>query len=192
MLLALIILLLAVRALCAFHHVSHVFLFPSIPYSAGIHHIHSPAHFMEAHGFALPGFQILETRAPQSMGNYVTAEFFFRTHFHGRRSGKVFSSSLNTSHVLVMDQDEIPCLLGRLSIGRCASNGHMIRGHADLLRPASVWERMFGGERMVRQCEVERAIKLGYSDLKGDMNLKQYLNTVMECANKKKKAPGSD
>lgn len=162
-------------------YVSHVLQFPVIPFSAGVYHIHSPGYFMEAHGFALPGFKILETRAPQSMGDYVTVEFVFETYFHGRTSARVFSSALNSSHVLVMDPDGAPCLLGRLSLGRCSSNGHLIRAHADLLRPANPWERMLGGKRLVKQCEVERAIRLGYSNFKSDLNLKRYMNLIVEC-----------
>ena len=168
------------RPLSAFY-ISHAFLFPNIPYSAGVHHIHSPTHFMEAHGFALPGFKILETRAPQSMGNYITAEFLFETYFCSRTSAKVFSSARNTSHVLVMDPNGVPCLLGRLSLSRYGSSGHMIRAHADLLRPANGWERLLGGKRLVQQSEVERSIKLGYSDFKNDLNLNRYVSMVTEC-----------
>ncbi len=166
-------------------YISHVFRFPLIPFSAGVYHIHSPAHFMEAHGFSLPGFQILETCPPQTIGEYVTAEFTFKTYFCGRMSGRVFSSMLNTSHVLIMDPDGVPCLLGRLSIGKCSSNGHLVRAHADLLRPANVWERLLGGKRLVKQCDVERAIKLGYSNFKGSMNMKEYVNMVTECAKRR-------
>ena len=169
------------RPLSAFY-ISHAFLFPNIPYSAGVYHIHSPTHFMEAHGFALPGFKILETRAPQSMGNYITAEFLFETYFCSRMSAKVFSSARNSSHVLVMDPNGTPCLLGRLSLSKCGSTGHTIRAHADLLRPANGWERLLGGKRLVKpQSEVERSIKLGYSDFKNDLNLNRYVNMVMEC-----------
>ncbi len=174
-------LLLLASATLSDAYISHAFLFPSIPYSAGVYHIHSPAHFMEVHGFALPGFKILETRTPKSMGDYVTAEFFFETYFCSRMSAKVFSSSQNSSHILVMDPDGAPCLLGRLSLGKCCSTGHLIRAHADLLRPANGWERLLGGKRLVKQSEVERAIKLGYSNFKSDLNLKQYVNMVMEC-----------
>lgn len=179
-----LLLILAVFPLRGSHsfYVSHVLQFPAIPYSAGVYHIHSPVHFMEAHGFALPGFRMLETRTPQSMGDYVTVEFFFATHFNGRMSARVFSSALNSSHILVMDPDGTPCLLGRLSLGRCSSNGHVIRAHAELLRPANAWERMMGGKRLVKQCEVERAIRLGYSHFKSDLNLKQYMNLIMECS----------
>jgi hypothetical protein len=164
---------------CHAFYLSHTFKFPAIPYSAGVYHIHCPDHFMEAHGFALPGFRIIETRAPKSMGGYITTEFFYETYFNSRMSAKLFSSSLNTSHILLMDPDGIPCLLGRLSLDKCPPNGHTIRAHADLLRPASLWERMLGGKRLVKQCEVARAINVGYSNFKGHLHMKEYVNLVM-------------
>ena len=168
------------------YYVSHKFSFPSIPYSAGIFHIHSPAHFLEAHGFALPGFKIVETQTPRQTGDYVIAGFCFTTHFTGKMSARLFSSSLNSSHVVLMDPDGVPCLLGRLYLERCSSRGHRVCAHADLLRPASVWERMFGGGRLVKESEVERSIKVGYSKFKNDLNLARYVNMVQEC-NKKKR-----
>jgi hypothetical protein len=180
-----VLLLLALMQASGAFYLSHVFQFPSIPYSAGVYHIHSPAHFMEAHGFTLPGFRILETCAPKSMGDYVTVEFFYETYFNGRTSARVFSSSKNTSHVLLMDPDGVPCLLGRLSLEKYPPHGHRIRAHADLLRPANVWERMLGGKRLVKQCNVERAIQVGYSNFKSDMRMKEYMNLVMDCARRR-------
>ena len=169
----------------AYVYVSHVLKFPEIPYSAGVHHIHSPMHFMEAHGFVLPGFKILDTLEPKSMGDYATMEFSYQTHFNRMLTAKVFSSSLNKSHVLLMDPNGIPALLGTLSVIKCSSNGHLIlKAHADLLRPASVWERMFGGDRSVKQSEVERCIKVGYTNFKYDVNCKSYFHMVIACAKK--------
>ena len=142
---------------------------------------------MEAHGFALPGFEITETRTPKKMGEYVLAEFYFNTHFTRTMSARVFSSSTNTSHVVLMDPDGVPCLLGRLNLERCASAGHRVCARADLLRPASVWERMFGGQRLVEEREVERSIKLGYSTFKNDHNFALYVNMVHERNLKKKR-----
>jgi hypothetical protein len=162
------------------YYVSHTFSFPTIPYSAGVYHIHSPVNIMQAHGLALPGFRLVETLPPRVLGDYVTSEFFFRTHFRGRMSGRMFSSHLNTSHVVLMDPDGIPCLLGKLTLHRCAANGHRISARADLLRPANVWERLFGGEKLVKESEVARMIKLGYSS-KTDANILEYVRMVFEC-----------
>jgi len=165
------------------YYVSHTFSFPTIPYSAGIYHIHSPVGFMQAHGFALPGFRLVETLPPLAFGDYVTSEFFYRTHFGGQMSGRMFSSHLNTSHIVLMDPDGIPCLLGKLTLHRCAANGHRICARADLLRPANVWERLFGGGKLVKENEVARMIKLGYSS-KTDENLLEYVHRVFECDKK--------
>lgn len=180
---AFVLFLLAVSS--SAYYVSHSFSFPSIPYSAGVYHIHSPVHFMGVHGFALPGFQIIETREPCAMGGYISAEFFYKTHFTGNMSGRVFSSFLNTSHVVLMDPDGIPCLLGKLTLHRCSSNGHGICARADLLRPASAWERMFGGQKLVKESDVALKIKLGYSDFKNDINLHKYVRMVLDCDKKR-------
>lgn len=168
------------------YYVSHSFPFPTIPYSAGVYHIHSPYYFMAAHGFALPGFKFLEARKPRMVGDYVYSEFVYRTYF-GNMSARVFSNSLNTSHVLLMDPDGIPCLLGRLELRRLSARGFMLFARADLLRPANFWERTLGGVRTVQQSEVLKAINLGYSDFKNDLNLKIYTNMVFECAKKNDK-----
>ena len=166
-------------------YVSHSFPFPLIPYSAGVYHIHSPNYFMGAHGFAMPGFKLLETSKPRVVRDYVHSEFVFQTHF-GKTSARMFSNSLNTSHLLLMDPDGVPCLLGRLTLQRCSARGFIVSAHADLLRPASVWERCLGGRRRVKQSEVLRAINLGYSDFRSELNLKRYVNMVYNTDKKDK------
>ena len=137
---------------------------------------------MEAHGFAMPGFKITETSAPQWMGNYVVTEFNFTTHFGGPKRAKIFSGALDTSHVLVRDCGGEPCILGRLKVQKLSASGHVVHVHGDLLRPARVWERIVGGQKLVRSEGVERAIRLGYSNFKNDMNLMLYVNLVMNAA----------
>ena len=131
------LLLVALLPFASALYVSHVFNFPSIPYSAGLHHIHSPAHCMEVYGFVLPGFEILETSAPKSMGDYVSLEFFYKTYFHGRTSARVFSSMPNTRHILLMDPDGVPCLLGRLSLEKYPPPWSL---HSSACRPAEACE----------------------------------------------------
>ena len=80
-----------------------------------------------------------------------------------------------------MDPDGIPCLLGKLTLHRCSSNGHGICARADLLRPASAWERMFGGQKLVKESDVALKIKLGYSDFKHDA----YVKMVLDCDKKR-------
>jgi hypothetical protein len=42
-----------------------------------------------------------------------------------------------------------------------------------------VWERILGGERLVKRENVEREVKLGYSNFKNDLNLMLYVNLVL-------------
>lgn len=160
-------------------YILHSYTYPAIPYTAGVYHIHSPLHFMEAHGFSLPGFRITATHPPQWMGAYVVSEFNFTTHFGGVMQAKIFSGALDTSHVLVRDCDGEPCLLGRLRVRKLSVSGHVVEARGDLLRPATLWERLVGGQRLVRREDVERGIRLGYSQFKNDMNLVLYVNLVM-------------
>ena len=163
-------------------YILHTYTYPNIPYMAGVYHIHSPTHFMEAHGFALPGFRITETRPPQWMGNYVVTEFNFTTHFGGPMMAKIFSGALDTSHILVRDCGGEPCILGRLTVQKLSASGHVVHARGDLLRPAKVWERLFGGMRLAGREQVERAVKVGYSSFNNDMNLMLYVNLVLASA----------
>jgi hypothetical protein len=181
------LLLLLIITPCALaYYVSHTLSFPRIPFSAGVYHIHSPAYFLEAHGFVLPGFKLVESSKPRTVRDYVYSEFVYRTYF-GKASARVFSNSLNTSQVLLMDPSGVPCMLGKLSLERCSSRGFVVKAHADLLRPSNVWERMFGGRRRVNRDEVQRSINLGYSDFKNDLNFKCYVNMVFDSAKKSQK-----
>ncbi len=169
-----------VSSLGAPAYILHTYTFPNIPYVAAVYHIHSPAHFMETHGFALPGFKITSTRRPQRTGNYVVTEFNFTTHFGGQMTAKIFSGTLDTSHVLVRGCDGEPCILGRLTVRKLSVAGHVIQARGDLLRPTSLWERLLGGQRLVKPENVGKAIELGYRDFKKDMNLVLYATLAMK------------
>lgn len=192
LLLPLLLLLLLARSAAPFGAVSsayiqHSFSFPAIPYNAGVHHIHSPQHFMEPHGFALPGFRITGTRAPRWMGEYVVAEFDFCTHLGGRMSAKLFSGALDSSHVLVLDCDGAPCLLGWLRVRRLSpTSGVVVQARADLLRPCTVWERLLGGERRVRREGVGNAVRKGYACFKNDANMALYIRLLMSAAGERR------
>ncbi len=134
---------------------------------------------MQSHGFALPGFKITSTSPPQWAGNYIMTEFNFTTYFNGPMTAKIFSGALDTSHILVRDCDGGACLLGRLSVQKLSASGHVVHARGDLLRPATVWERLLGGERLAKRENVERAVKMGYGSFKTDMNLILYVNLVM-------------
>jgi hypothetical protein len=134
---------------------------------------------MRSHGFALPGFKITNTSPPQWIGNYIVTEFNFTTHFNGPMTAKIFSGALDTSHILVRDCDGGPCLLGRLNVQKLSASGHVVHASGNLLRTSNVWERILGGERLVKREDVEREVKLGYSNFKNDLNLMLYVNLVL-------------
>ena len=96
---------------------------------------------------------------------------------------KIFSGALDTSHILVRDCGGEACMLGRLKVRKLSASGHVVEARGDLLRPARVWERLIGGQRLVGREGVERAIKLGYSNFKNDLNLMLYSNFVFNAAN---------
>jgi hypothetical protein len=135
---------------------------------------------METHGFALPGFKLVDTCKPHTQGDYVVTEFSYKTHFGGIMSARIFSNTLNTSHIILMDPDRTPCLLGKLSVKKFSSRGHELKVFGNLLRPANIWERMMGGKHLVKESEVQRAIKLGYGNFKNDLNLKIHVNLILE------------
>ena len=134
---------------------------------------------MEAHGFALPGFEIIDTREPRWVGACVLTEFKFKTHFNGPMTARLFSDSPDCSHLLIRDGNGSPCLMGRLTVRRLSTNGLSIQARGDLLRAAGVWENVLGGQRLVRKEGVEKAIEDGYTEFGNDANLAMYVNLVV-------------
>jgi hypothetical protein len=175
------------------HHFSQIFRLQHLSYTAGVYHIHSPSHFIEAHGFAMPGFRIVETRPPEakkaldSDAPVLSIEFLYTSlfdHPKGRRlRGKIFTHRLNTSHVLLKDSDGQPKVFGTLSLRKSANGTDtFLHAHGNILRGpprSSLLEDMLLC-RGVAARDVERAIQRGYRDLNADANLKLYLNMVLE------------
>ncbi len=112
---------------CILSYILHTHNFPGVPYMAGVYNIHSPAHFLETHGFALPGLEIIDTREPVWVGDCAMTEFKFRTHFNGPMTARLFSSTPDCSHLLIRDSGGSPCLMGRLMVRRLSGNGLSIR-----------------------------------------------------------------
>ena len=81
------------------YSVSHTFRFPHVPFRSGVHHIHSPEYFLEAHGICPPGFVLESTSAPVRVGTYHMAAFRFRT-LLGPMEGRVFSNNRTSSELL--------------------------------------------------------------------------------------------
>jgi hypothetical protein len=160
---ALVVLVCALGGGSAYHVAQGALELVGVPYALGVRHIHSPGHCVPAHGLALPGFRITETQPPRHMvgDEFVASEFMYQTHFHGAPAqGRLFSAAPDTSHVLLMDPDGIPCLLARLRVVRRLGGGHCVETRAALLRQATPWEHLLLLPSMGRQREgrVRRSI----------------------------------
>jgi hypothetical protein len=173
---AFLIILFNVVLVEALQYVSHVFRFPSIPYSTGIYHIHSPSYFIEAHGFALPGFEIYNVKKPIVIKNYIATDFDYKTLFD-QGTARVFSEQLNTSRVLLMDTHGNPSVCGSLCLQNSNGKSTLI-AKGDLLRPHTPWEEIM--QCRVVEWNVKEAIVSGYTNFKTDMNLKLYMNMILE------------
>ena len=93
--------------------------------------------------------------------------------------GKMFTGMQDTSHILVRDCNGVACIKGRLRVQKLSTKGHVIYVCGELLQPSRVWERILGGERLVKREKVEQAIKKCYSNFKYDTNMMLYVNLVM-------------
>lgn len=152
---------------------SHSYDFPDISYRCGIHHIHSPEHFIEAHGLCAPGFRLLETAEPVLSGVYVVTAFKFRT-LMGPMEGRMFSSHPAYSEFMLLNPDGEALLLGQLKVQRCGVAGHTVRMYADWIRHGRLLDRL--GLQLARASEtkVRAAIQEGYRSVQEDTNLRLY------------------
>lgn len=162
---------------CALAYVSHTFNFPKIPMRVGVYHIHSPEYFLDAHGICAPGFELLDTHAPSSSGEYHVAAFSFRTLF-GRMEGRVFTNEMCASEFMLLDQDGRARALGRLKVWPCGV-GHTLRVYADRIGPAGFWDVFLGGMGQATQARVEAAVRAGYCQSEEDPNLCAYRRKVI-------------
>ena len=152
---------------------SHTYNFPDIPYRSGVHHIHSPEYFLEAHGLCAPGFRLTETAAPVLSGVYVVTAFKFRT-LMGPMEGRLFSSHPACSEFMVLNPDGEALLLGQLKVERCGVAGHSVRAYADWIRHGCFLDRL--GLCLARgsEAKVRAAIQEGYRSLHEDSNLRLH------------------
>lgn len=155
-------------------YVSHTFHFPSISYNTAIYYIHAPSHFIEAHGFAMPGFQIMEAQVPRKIGDHIVVDFFYTTLFEGSlKHGRIFSERWDTSRVLLDDGK----ICGHVSVKN--TNGKAtVQAHKQLLRPQNIWEHIVC--KPITAHKVENAIRRGYSDFKGHPNLNHYASMLLD------------
>jgi hypothetical protein len=158
----------------ALQFISHTFHFPSISYNTAIYYIHAPSHFIEAHGFALPGFQIKDASVPRKIGDYIVADFFYTTLFERElKHGRVFSERLDTSRVL-LDNGKI---CGHVFIQNTDGKA-TVQAYGEVLRPKNTWEKVM--HRPVTEDKLEHAIRMGYCDFKGHPNLNHYASMLLD------------
>jgi hypothetical protein len=163
------------------YSVSHTFKFPNVPFRSGVHHIHSPEYFLEAHGICPPGFVLEDTSAPVRVGAYHLTAFRFRTMF-GPMHGRVFSNNRTSSEFLLLDADGRALVLGRLNVRRCGVAGHSLRVYADRLCEPNIWDLVASSTGLLPEaCEtrVEGAIRTGYMSVREDPNLRRYRCQVL-------------
>ena len=150
---------------------------PQVPFSSAVYHIHSPEHFLEAHGLAPPGACVTETFRPVGVrGDHVIA-FNVRTG-QGRMSGRMFSEGACTSHIVLLDEDDRVCLLAQLSVKPDGVAGVSIRVSTGVARRVGGWDPATALVR-VSPAAVRAAILAGGQEGAEDANLLLYRRRVL-------------
>jgi hypothetical protein len=80
--------------------VSLQFEFPTVPYAAAIHHIHSPEKLAEMHGLGAPFFRIDDTHPPRISPSATSISFNCSTFFMHDMHVRMFTSQPDVSHLL--------------------------------------------------------------------------------------------
>ena len=161
--------------------VSHTFKFPMVPFRSGVHHIHSPEYFLEAHGICPPGFVLEGTTPPVRVGAYHLTSFRFRTML-GRMEGRLFSNNRTSSEFLLLDSDGRAMVLGKLTVRRHGAAGHCLRVYADRLQPPGVWDLLASTSGLLPEASekrVQQSIRAGYMSMCEDLNLRLYRCNVL-------------
>ena len=151
--------------------------FPHSSYSSGMHHIHSPEHFLDAHGLCGPGFRLLKAEAPLVAGEYHVVSLTYGT-LLGEMHARVFTNNSSLSEFLLMDSHRRPTLIGRLRL-RVSDGGFTLRCTSTRLRDddSVLWD--------IVRCmppsagRVEAAIRAGCNAPCEDANLRAYRLMVM-------------
>ena len=101
------------------------FTFLGIPFNMGVHHIHSPEHFVAAYGLAPPGFEIVETSPPFLVRNHVVVKFRYKTWF-GEGKGSLFTDDWTKSMVSLFKNDQSHGLTCSLSVRQEGTQGYTL------------------------------------------------------------------
>ena len=149
---------------------------PTVPYSSAVYHIHSPERFLEAHGLAPAGVRVTETFKPvATWGNNLIA-FNFRTE-RGAMSGRMYSEEPSSSHIVILDEGERVCLMGRLWVKPDGLSGASIRVSTDMVLPVGAWDQA-AAFASINSAAVSAAILAGEGGAE-DANLRLYRRRVL-------------
>ena len=154
-----------------------LFRLPQVPYASGVYHIHSPEHFLGAHGLAPRGFQLTESWRPVATGGDNLIGFRFRTDV-GEMSGRLYSSSPTTSHILLLDQEDRTCLMARLSAKPLGYGGVSIQVSTDMARAVGGWDRASAVDGVTKE-GIAAAILAGHGCATEDPHLLMYRRRVL-------------
>jgi hypothetical protein len=189
-----LLLLLATAANALSPYIVHTFTFPHIPYHRGLKHIHTPEQCIEAYAVLPPGFEIVQTHPPQRLRAYHTIGFRFKTILCGREErhhATLFTSSPDTSQLLLMDEEGVPYMLVCYSVRayvppRTTSapfeGGHTLLVTGSYLRTPTELE-VLCTRRPVERHVVLNAIQSHHRDTYEDAYLKAYRHRVLYMGN---------
>lgn len=155
-----------------------LFTFPGVPFDMGVRHIHSPEHFVSAHGLAPPGFEIVETSWPRMVKDHVVMGFRYRTWF-GEGTGRLFTDDWTKSMVWLESDNHKCWLTSSLRVWREGTQGYGV----------SVETSEHGGDRpllermaWIKGAKAEAvltAASTGYGTTQEDPNLRDYRRLVL-------------
>lgn len=155
------------------------FRFPSTPYGSGVNYINSPEHFLTTHGMCEPVWTLDSTLPPERKGDYVSIMLGYHTSLERGMKARVFSSSANYSHFLLMDADFTPCVMGHLRVSRIENTGgFVLRCYACRLRTPKSWFEELGHAPPSPEV-VQAAITASCTATSEDANLRAYRRMVL-------------
>ena len=157
--------------------VSHSVRLPYVAYNSAVHHIHSPEHFLRAHGLSYPGFVLEESHPPVGSRDYQVVALTYRS-LLGRYHARVFTNDPSVSEFLLLDDDGAATVAGQLRVVRHEVRGVTVVCHASRVRPAGLLEALLAPPRVSPE-RVEAAIVAGCHASEEDAHLRAYRTLVL-------------
>jgi hypothetical protein len=153
------------------------FTFPGVPFDVGVRHIHSPEHFVAAHGLSPPGFEIVETSAPLWIRDHVLMGFRYRTWF-GEGEGRLFTDDWTKSMVWLASNGQKCGLTSSLRVWREGTQGYGVAVEASEYGDRPLLER-WAWKQATETDVVLNAASTGYGTMREDPNLRDYRRLVL-------------